>query len=85
MTRFFAFSRRLFFFSLALLSASAFARTDRTFTTPNELSVEARTLVRLLEEVHYNRDAVKTKDYLQVIPDYMSDLDGQHLFFLASD
>ena len=87
MIRPFAFARRPFFPAfIALLSAAvAFARADRTFTTSPELAVEARTLVRLLEEVQYNRDAVKTKDYIQAIPDYMSDLDGQHLFFLASD
>ncbi len=86
MTRLFAFARRAFvppFF--ALLSAAAAFGADRTFTTSKELSVEARTLVRLLEEVHYNRDAIKTGDYVKAIPDYMGQLDGQHLFFLASD
>ncbi|HTQ29726.1 MAG TPA: carboxy terminal-processing peptidase [Opitutaceae bacterium] len=87
MTRSLVFARRPFSLALfaLLAAAAAFARTDRTFTTSPELSVEARTFVRLLEEVHYNRDAVKTKDYIQAVPDYMTDLDGQHLFFLASD
>lgn len=73
--------------TLLLLSFTsvALARADRKFTTPNTLSIEARTLVNVLEEAHYNRDAVHKEDYEQVIPNYMSDLDGQHLFFLQSD
>lgn len=61
------------------------AKTDRTFLTSSTLSREIKTLVSLLEEVHYNRDAVKTQDYAALIPDYMKELDGQRLFFLASD
>ena len=49
------------------------------------LSTEARTLVNLLEQAHYNRDAVTSADFGQVIPSYMYDLDGQRLFFLDSD
>ncbi len=79
--------RPLFLGWLALVTASLIPAqaADRTFTTSAELSTEARTLTRLLEEVHYNRNAVNTRDYLGLIPDYMSDLDGQRLFFLASD
>jgi len=58
---------------------------DLKFTTPDTLSTEAQTLVTLLEQAHYNRDAVHSGDYAQVIPDYMTDLDGQHLFFLDTD
>ncbi len=61
------------------------AATDRKFTTSATLSTEARTLVNLLEQAHYNRDAVHTSDFAQVIPSYMNDLDGQRLFFLDSD
>ncbi|HEY0947449.1 MAG TPA: S41 family peptidase, partial [Opitutaceae bacterium] len=67
--------------SLATLSA----RPDRTFSTPASLTLEIRTLVRLLEEAHYNSSSVKPRDYSEVIPNYMSDLDGQRLFFLATD
>ncbi|MET0262318.1 MAG: carboxy terminal-processing peptidase [Rariglobus sp.] len=56
-----------------------------TFQATSMLDIEARTLIRLLEEVHYNRDAVNSSSYAEVIPDYMATLDGQHLFFLASD
>jgi carboxyl-terminal processing protease len=55
------------------------------FTTPDTLSTEAQTLVTLLEQAHYNRDAVHSGDYAQAIKDYMAALDGQHLFFLDSD
>ncbi|HVU33160.1 MAG TPA: carboxy terminal-processing peptidase [Opitutaceae bacterium] len=70
--------------SLALVGAKGSAATDQKFTTPPSVSQEAITVVQLLEQAHYNRDAVGT-DYSEVIPDYMSDLDGQHLFFLNSD
>lgn len=69
----------------ALALPATHAATDRKFATPQTLSMEARTLVNLLEQAHYNRDAVHPSDYAQVIPSYMSDLDGQRLFFLDSD
>jgi carboxyl-terminal processing protease len=74
---------RLLALGLALVIASS--ASAGTFSTSQELSLEAKTLVRLLEEMHYNRDAVKTRDYLELVPDYMGELDGQRLFFLASD
>jgi len=46
---------------------------------------EVTSLIRLLEEYHYNRDGVKQADYGQIIPDYMAEFDGQRLFFLESD
>ena len=58
---------------------------DRTFTTSPTLKEEAIKLVELLDHWHYNRDAVRSSDYTQVIPDYMEGLDGQHLFFLGTD
>ncbi len=61
------------------------ARPDRNFDVPPSLTLEIRTLIRLLEEAHYNREAVKPKDYEEIVPKFMGDLDGQHLFFLASD
>jgi carboxyl-terminal processing protease len=39
----------------------------------------------LLEQAHYNRDAVHSSDYAQAIPEYMTALDGQHMFFLEPD
>src|SRR5476649_2009665 len=59
--------------------------TDRKFTTSSTLAKEASTFVKLLEQAHYNHDAVRSSDYAQVVPDYMSELDGQHLFFLGTD
>ena len=66
-------------------AASTPAATDRKFSTSATLSTEARTLVNLLEQAHYNRDAVTSADFGQVIPSYMNDLDGQRLFFLETD
>jgi carboxyl-terminal processing protease len=83
MSPFRARASRLLILGLALAIASSAPAV--TFTTSKELSLEAETLVRLLEEMHYNRDAVKTSDYGELVPDYMGTLDGQRLFFLASD
>jgi carboxyl-terminal processing protease len=79
------FLRRSLASLVALVSAAGLSASDFKFTTPDTLSTEAQTLVTLLEQAHYNRDAVHSSDYAQVIPDYMSDLDGQHLFFLDTD
>ncbi len=71
---------------IALLGATAaLGAADRKFSTSTSLSTEARTLIQLLEQAHFNRDSVKSSDYTEVISTYMGDLDGQKLFFLASD
>lgn len=71
--------------ALSALALTARAKTDATFDVPDQLKVEATTLIQLLEQYHYNRDAVNAASYAEVIPDYMAALDGQHLFFLDSD
>ena len=69
----------------AVLATSLEARPDRVLKTTPTLSLETSALIRLLEEWHYNREGVKVKDYDEVIPDFMTELDGQRLFFLESD
>src|SRR4051812_10001065 len=69
----------------AFVLATAFAVPDRKFTTSDTLKTEATTLVKLLEQAHYAHDSVRSTDYSNVVPDYMTELDGQHLFFLGSD
>lgn len=84
----FASARRAAFTLLLAVSvaATAIAATDRKlFSTSTTLANEASTLTKLLDELHYNHDAVRSADYANVIPDYMGDLDGQRLFFLGSD
>jgi carboxyl-terminal processing protease len=71
--------------ALLLLPASGLLGSDVKYTTADSLSTEAQTLVTVLEQTHYNRDSVHSGDYVQVIPEYMTALDGQHLFFLDSD
>ena len=66
-------------------AAAGHAETEQKFTTSPTLSTEAQILVQLLETDHYNRNAVISADYIQVIPEYMDALDQQHLFFLDSD
>lgn len=70
---------------LLLVTSTAVGRTDRKFATPPSLATEAQYLLQLLEQAHYNRDAVSPPDFLQIIPGYMGDLDGQRLFFLNTD
>jgi len=80
------FHRLRFVLCLTLAFATGFAANDRKpFSTPTSLATEASTLVKLLEQAHYNHDNVKAADYVEVVPDYMTDLDGQHLFFLGAD
>jgi carboxyl-terminal processing protease len=69
----------------AFALATTFAAQDRKFTTSDVLKTEATTLVKLLEQAHYAHDQVRSTDYAEVVPNYMTELDGQHLFFLGSD
>ena len=77
--------RRLMAPWILLVAVSGLSASDLKFTTPDSLQTEAQTLVTILEQAHYNRDSVHSGDYAQAIPDYMTALDGQHLFFLDSD
>lgn len=70
---------------LALAVGLTAATGDRKFATSTTLGKEVRTMVQLLEGAHYNRDAVRSADYRNVISDYMDSLDGQRLFFLSPD
>ncbi|MBW8782237.1 MAG: carboxy terminal-processing peptidase [Verrucomicrobia bacterium] len=80
------FARGLFLMTaLAAFVPQSPAQSERAPNTSPTLGLEIRALIHLLEEVHYNRDAVRPASYADVIPDYMSDLDGQRLFFLGSD
>src|ERR1043166_1606929 len=69
----------------ALTVAVGFASDRKPFSTSTTLANEASTLTKLLDELHYNHDAARSADYANGIPDYMEELDGQHLFFLGSD
>jgi carboxyl-terminal processing protease len=51
----------------------------KTFSVPSTLATEASTLVKLLEQAHYNHETVLSSAFEEVIPDFMSDLDGQRL------
>ncbi len=79
---------RSLFFRVATalaLATGAIAADRKLFTTSDILATEANALTKLLDELHYNHDAVRSADYASVIPDYMESLDGQRLFFLGSD
>ena len=49
------------------------------------LQQELKALMRLLEEVHFNRDKVTPASFAELIPNTFKALDGQKLFLLASD
>jgi carboxyl-terminal processing protease len=70
---------------LALCLVAGLSGADLKFSTSTTLTTEAQALVTLLENAHYNRGAVHSEEYRQVIPEYMEALDTQHLFFLDSD
>lgn len=76
----------VFFLGLVGVGSPAWAQVERRAPAPNSsVSFEVRGLTRLLEEVHYNRDAVKPESYGEIILNFMRALDGQRLFFLESD
>jgi len=74
--------------ALAVL-APARALPERNFETSRPLALEVTTMVELLEQMHFNHEAVNAEPKAQLgrdlIQDYMGDLDGQRLFFLATD
>ena len=72
-------------FVFAILAPVLRAADFEKFEVSHEQKVEASTLIQLLQQYHYNRDAVSAASYAEVIPDYMASMDGQHLFFLESD
>jgi len=80
-------TRRLFvLFAFACLTPALRSEPELgKFEVTHELKIEASTLIQLLQQYHYNRDAVSASSYAEVIPDYMASMDGQHLFFLESD
>ena len=65
--------------------ASPAASTPRVLKPDPGLSLELRGIIRLLEEVHFNRDKVTPASYAEVIPNTFKAFDGQRLFFLATD
>ena len=68
-----------------ILLVSVFAAPDRTFKTTPVMRLETRTLVQMLEYFHYNKAAVSSNDYPELISDYLKELDPQRLFFTALD
>jgi carboxyl-terminal processing protease len=71
--------------SLVVATSLAAVGDRKAFSTSTTLATEASTLTKLLDEAHYNHDAVRSADYANVVPDYMGELDGQRLFFLGTD
>jgi carboxyl-terminal processing protease len=66
-------------------AARAQAAGGGAFKSTPAFEREVVNVIGLLEHYHYNRDAVRPADYAEVVPNYMSDFDGQRLFFLESD
>ena len=76
-------------FALVAALSAARALPERNFETSRPLAAEVRMMVQLLEQMHFNHEAVNAEPKAElgrdVIHDYMADLDGQRLFFLATD
>lgn len=70
---------------IGLITTATQAVTDRKFVTSPTLAKEVSVLVDMMSQLHYNRDAVRSRDYAEVISEYMGNLDGQRLFFLQAD
>lgn len=65
--------------------ASSISSAPRVFKPDDSLRLELRGLIRLLEEVHFDRDQVTPASYSEVLPNLFQALDGQRLFLLSSD
>jgi carboxyl-terminal processing protease len=61
------------------------ANAPRKLEASDSLRQELKALIRLLEEVHFNRDKVSPASYSELIPNTFKALDGPKLFFLESD
>lgn len=57
----------------------------KVFKTSDVLKTEIRQLIALLQQYHYNRDAVRPTKFNGAIREFMKDFDSQRLFFLNSD
>lgn len=80
--------RRLGLFAVLcslVLAVAVTARPDRSFEISPAEAKEIRNFVRLLEEAHYNREAVEPASYEGIIRAFMEDWDAHHLFFLEAD
>ncbi len=69
--------------------ATGRALPERNFETSRTMATEVSTMVELLEQYNFNHEAVNSEPKSLIgkdlIHDYMADLDGQHMFFLATD
>ncbi|AOS42991.1 Tail-specific protease precursor [Lacunisphaera limnophila] len=78
------FPLRAALFSLFLAGVLA-AAPDRELKTTPLMRQETRTLIQMLEHLHYNKDGMTAADYPQIITAYMQELDPQRLFFTQAD
>lgn len=73
---------------LAVLTAGL-ALPERNFETTPALRLEVSTMVGLLEDFHFSRETVNQEPKpgigQKLLHDYMAELDGQRLFFFATD
>lgn len=57
----------------------------RKLEPTKSLQLELQAMIRLLEEVHFNRDQITPASYAELIPNAFKALDGQKLFLLDAD
>lgn len=68
-----------------VLAGALHAAPDRELKTTPLMRQETRTLIQMLEHLHYNKDGMTAADYPQIITAYMQELDPQRLFFTQAD
>ncbi len=62
------------------------AKEDQSrFETSKTMAYETRTVLQLLETVHYKNESISEESFQEVITNFMGELDDPRLFFLASD
>jgi carboxyl-terminal processing protease len=83
---------RRFFSVAALFLASGLAfglaqtpAPAAKFTTTPVMIQETTRMVRFLESFHFQGRELTNDDFRQLLPDFMGELDSQHMFYLASD
>ncbi len=65
---------------------SLHAEQDKTtFETTKTMAYETRTVLQLLETVHYKNESISEEAFQEVLTNFMGELDDHRLFFLKSD
>src|SRR5690625_8028356 len=76
------------FITLLLIASSSFGLAEVKKTQPEPtlmMSAETRLLISLLEQAHFDGTSISDLELDRLLPNFMSDLDYNHLFFTEDD